>query len=573
MKAKEKYNMKKSIFLIKGILIVLIMAGFNQSCTNLDEELYDAVTPDNFFNTEEEYVSALGAAYTQFGDFASNDPFSLQCVSTDEMVVPTRGQDWDDGGEWRRLHLHSWTYEDGYTNGGWNFGFGGVNTANRLIYQFTTLVESGQVEQATADAFIAELKTVRGFFYWQLIDLYGNVPLVLDFATAEATPPTVDRAQVYAAIISDLEESVPKLSDAVDGTTYGRMNFYAGQTLLAKMYLNAEVYTGTAQWGKVVTACDEVIDGNQYGLESNYFANFNEDNSGSGEFIFAIPYDQVFFGGFNLATRTLHYGSQQTYNLTQQPWNGFCTLEEFYNSYDDADLRKGDVGTVDGPAIRRGNFIAGYQYKADGDMVTDDGFESPKPDRQPAPLLGDPDGLPLNFGNIGSTQPTINELGPQAYRQSGVRIGKWEFGMGSDPGAMSNDYAVFRYADVLLMKAEALFHLGQASEALVLVNLVRARAGLGDLVSLDGPLSFDVAAGDVLGGELFNEIGREMFSENHRRQDLIRWGFFTDVDKWVLPFYNAGDVLTTSGHTTLFPVHRDKLDANKNLVQNPGYTQ
>ena len=350
------------------------------------------------------------------------------------------------------------------------------------------------------------------------------------------------------------------------------MNYYAGQTLLAKLYLNAEVYTGTPMWDEAIAACDEVINSGLYSLESNYFANFNVDNSGSSEFIFAIPYDEVFFGGFNLAVRTLHYGSQQTYNLKQQPWNGFCTLEEFYNSYDDADLRKGDVGTVDGPAAKRGNFIAGYQYKSDGTLVEDAGFEAPNPNRQPAPLLGDPDGAPLNFGSIGSGQPQINELGPQALRQAGVRIGKWEIAMGSDPASMSNDYAVFRYADVLLMKAEALWRKGNSAEALVLVNQIRQRAGVPDLTTLDGPLSFDLSGGDVPGGELFNEIGREMFAENHRRQDLIRWGFFTDVDKWVLPFYNPGDVVVTDDYTTLFPIHRDKLDANPNLIQNPGYT-
>ncbi len=572
MKTNEITKMKKSLSFIKALLMVLIVIGLNQSCTNLDEKLYSEVTPDNFFKTEEEFISALGAAYTQFGSYASGDILSLQETSTDEMVVPTRGQDWDDGGMWRRLHLHSWTYEDGYANGGWNFGFSGVNTANRLIYQFQSLVESGQVEQAKADAFIAELETVRGFFYWQLIDLYGNVPLVLDFATAEATPSTAPRADVYAAIVSNLESAVPKLSKAVDGTTYGRMNYYAGQTLLAKLYLNAEVYTGAPQWSKVVTACDEVINSGKYSLESNYFANFNVENSASAEFIFAIPYDQVFYQGFNLAVRTLHYGSQQTYDLTAQPWNGFCTLEEFYNSYDDADLRKGDVGTVNGPASKRGNFIAGYQYKLGGGMVMDDGFEAPQPDRQPVPLLGDPDGAPLNFGSMGSGQPQINELGPQALRQAGVRIGKWEIGIGSMPNNMSNDYAVFRYADVLLMKAEALWRLGQSAEALVLVNQIRSRAGVPDLTTLDGPLSFDMAGGSVSGGELFNEIGREMFAENQRRQDLIRWGFFTDVDKWVLPYYNPGDVLTTDAYTTLFPIHRDKLDANPNLQQNPGYT-
>lgn len=563
--------MKNPLFQIRVIMAILIVAAFSQSCTKLDEELFGEVTPANFFKSQEEFVSALGAAYTQLSGYASGDIMSLQETSTDEMVVPTRGQDWDDGGMWRRLHLHSWTYEDGYANGGWNFGFGGVNTANRLMYQFQVLVNDKQVDQAVADAYIAELKAVRGFFYWQLIDLYGNVPLVTDFATAEAAPATKTRKEVYDYIIGDLETAVPKLSKAVDGTTYGRMNYYAGQTLLAKLYLNAGVYTGTPQWDKVITACDQVINSGLYSLESNYFVNFNVNNSGSKEFIFAIPYDEVFYQGFNLGCQTLHYGSQQTYNLKQQPWNGFCTLEEFYNSYNDADLRKGDAGTLAGPSGRRGNFLAGYQYTSGGVLVMDDGFEIPKPDRSPIPLLGDPDGKPLNFGNIGSTQHQINELGPQAYRQAGVRIGKWEFGIGADPGSMSNDVAVFRYADVLLMKAEALWRKGNTAAALTLVNQIRARAGLTGLTSLDGKLSYALEGAIVTGGELFNEMGREMFAEHNRRQDLIRWGFFTDVAKWALPFYNPGDVIKSGAYTKLFPIHKDKIAANPNLIQNTGY--
>ncbi len=511
MKTKNNNIMKKTIVQLGLILAVFIMTTF-QSCTNLDEELYSDVTPDNFFKTQEEFISALGAAYTQFGNYASNDPWTLHELSTDEMVTPTRGQDWDDGGTLRRMHYHSYTKEDGFMNGGWDFGFGGVNTSNRLIFQFEDLVKKGSVKREDADAFIAELQTVRGFFYWQLVDLYGNVPLVTDFAKAEAAPPTKSRKDVYDFIVADLEAAVPKLSEAVDGTTYGRMNKWAGYTLLAKLYLNAGVYSGTAQWDKVITACDAVINSGKYSLESNYFANFNTNNSGSKEFIFAIPYDEVFYGGFNLPARTLHYGSQATYNLTQQPWNGYCTMEEFYNSYDNADLRKGDVGTLTSPAVKRGNFIAGYQYKASGGFVTDDGFEVPIPGRSPVPLLGDPDGNKLNLGNIGSGQPQVNELGPQAYRQSGVRVGKWEFANGANPDRLDNDYAVFRYADVLLMKAEALFRKGQIATALGLVNQIRSRAGVPALTTLDGKLSYDMTGPSVSGGELFNEIGREMFA-------------------------------------------------------------
>ncbi|MCX6302340.1 MAG: RagB/SusD family nutrient uptake outer membrane protein [Bacteroidia bacterium] len=563
MKTIVRNMMKKSILLIKVTLTAIIVIAFSQSCTKLDETLYSEVTPDNFFKSEKEFVSALGAAYTQFGGYASGDMFSLQEVTTDEMAVPTRGSDWDDGGNWRKLHLHSWDYEVSATGGAWDFCFSGVNTANRLMYQFQSLVESGQVEQAAADAYISELETVRGFFYWQLIDMYGNVPLVTDFASGEAAPATKSRSEVYTFVVGDLETAVPKLSKAVDGTTYGRMNYYAGQMLLAKLYLNAAVYTGTAQWDKVITACDEIINSGKYSLESNYFTNFNVNNSGSKEFIFAIPYDQIFFQGFNIACQTLHYGSQYTYNLTQQPWNGFCTLEEFYKSYDATDLRRGDVGTITAPAGKRGNFLAGYQYTNGGVKVVDDGADA-----------GDPDGKPLNFGNIGSTAGQINELGPQCWRQSGVRIGKWEFAVGSDPGNMSNDLAVFRYADVMLMKAEALWRKSNSptdAAALALVNQIRKRAGLVDLTSLDGQLSFDMGSAAIAGGELFNEMGREMFAEHNRRQDLIRWGLWTSNSKWTLPFNNVGDVMKSDAYRSLFPINKSKLAANPNLVQNTGY--
>jgi hypothetical protein len=564
MKSKERKKMKKSLYLFRVILILLGVAAFSQACTKLDEELYSEVTPANFFKTDAEFVAALGSAYTQLGGYATGDINEVQEMTTDEVVVPTRGSDWDDGGTQRRLHLHSWGYDDGFMNGPWDFCFSGVSTANRLIYQFKTLSEGGQVDKTIASGYIGELTTLRSFFYWQLVDLYGNVPYDNDFANAQAAPPQVPRATVYSSVVADLEAAVPLLTEDVNGTTYGRMNKWAGKFLLAKLYLNAQVYSGTPQWDKAIAACDEIINSGKYNLESNYFANFNVNNSGSKEFIFAIPYDQIFFTGFNMSMSTLHYGSQYTYNLTSQPWNGYCTLEKFYNSYDNADLRKGDVGTLTGPATKRGNFIAGYQYKLGGGLVMDDGADG-----------ADPDGKPLNFGNFGSTAGQINELGPQAWRQSGVRIGKWEFQIGGTPD-LSNDYSVFRYADVLLMKAEALWRKsGSATNAaaLALVNQIRTRAGLTGLTSLDGKVSFDLAGAVVPGGELFNERGREMAFEHSRRQDLIRFGLWNQVNKWVLPHHNTTDVVLAKSdpYLSLYAIPKSKLAANPNLVQNPGY--
>ena len=139
---------------------------------------------------------------------------------------------------------------------------------------------------------------------------------------------------------------------------------------------------------------------------------------------------------------------------------------------------------------------------------------------------------------------------------------------------MSNDYAVFRYADVLLMKAEALWRISNSATdaaALALVNQVRARAGVPNLTTLDGKLSFDVTGPSVAGGELFNEMGRELAFEHFRRQAMIRWGVYTQVNKWALPHNNLGDIIVTDAKTLLFPVHKDKLAANPNLIQNPGY--
>jgi hypothetical protein len=562
MKKIQFKIMDRSFLLIKAIVFGIVLVIFNQSCTNLDEDLYSEVTPDQFFKNEAQFVAALGNAYVQLGGYASGDVNNLQETTTDEMVVPTRGQDWDDGGNWRRLHLHSWKFEDGATGGAWDFCFGGVNTANQLIYQFQSLVEEGRLDADLAAAYIAELRVLRGFFYWQLVDLYGNVPLVTDFATAEAAPPTKSRQEVYTWLVADLEEAVPLLSKNVDKSTYGRMNYYAGMTLLAKIYLNSEVYANTPKWQQVIDACNVIINSGKYDLETDYFANFNVDNSSTKEIIFTIPYDEVFYKGWNLPMQTLHYGSQFTYNLTAQPWNGFCSLEEFYNSYSDDDLRKGVPGTPTEASLTRGNFLAGYQYRTDGSFVIDDGKDAL-----------DPDGDTVNFGNIGTGKPQINELGPQAWRQSGVRIGKWQFKLGGTDN-MSNDFAIFRYADVLLMKAEALWRISNSPtdvDALAMVNEIRGRAGVDDLTTLDGPIGFAKEDGSVPGGELFNELGREMAFEHNRRQDLIRFGLWEQNAKWTLPFNNPGDVLKSDTYRRLFPINRDKLSANPNLVQNDGY--
>lgn len=505
----------KTTRFIKILSIGILLVASGQSCTKLNEDVYSQVTQNNFFRSNDEYVSAVGAAYTSlYGLMGNSNVFPLQEVTSDEMIVPIRnGNEWEDGNNWRRLKEQTYTPEDDRIRDGWNFCYGGVNNCNRLIYQLQSSNSVG------AGAYISELRSLRGLFYYWLLDLYGNVPLVTKFDVPNNfSPANNTRKEVYDFVETDLRANMDSLSKAVDVSTYGRVNYYTAQAILAKIYLNAEVYTGTPQWQKVIAACDTIINSGKYNLATDYFDNFKTNNSGSSEFIFAIPYDRIYARGFNMTLLTLHYGSQDTYNLTVQPWNGFCTVQEFYNSYADNDVRKK-------------SFIEGPQYKSNGERVTD-----------PAAEATDPDGPPLTY------TPDLPG-GFKTLRQAGARVGKWEFEKGAG-GDLSNDFAIFRYADILLMKAEALWRLypGDA-QALALVTQVRARANMTALTALSAD-------------SLLAERGRELFSEAYRRQDQIRFGT-----------YNKASVYkpATDTHVNIFPIPKAQLDANKSLKQNPGY--
>ncbi len=520
--------MKKYKISLKLVMIAMALIAFMPACTNLDEEVFSQVTADNFFKTEDELISALGAAYTSLYGYAGN-VYTVQEVSSDEMVVPTRGPDWGDGGHWVRLHQHLWTAEDPTINGAWNFLFRGVNSCNRLIFQFEEL------QNPLTDPFISELEGLRAIYYLWLLDLYGNVPIVTSFADAEPNPSTNSRAEVYNFVETELNAALPRVPQTVSGATYGRVNSMVIQMALAKLYLNAEVYTGTPQWQKAADACATIINSGNYSVEPNYFNNFDVDNSGSLEFIFAIPYDAIFARGLNIVMQTLSYLNQQTYNLQAQPWNGWCTLEEFYNSYEDTDLRKGKPNTEEGPSTVRGNFLVGPQWDVTGKIrLTDAGTLASGTD---------PDGPPFTL------RAFVNELFPNAWREAGARFAKFEFEIGGLPN-MNNDYPIYRYSDVLLMRAEALWRMNPGNaEALDLVNQIRARAGVAPFTELTAE-------------NLLAERGREMFMESVRRSDMIRFGVFTDA-WWAKP--------ASAECKELFPIPKAQTDANPNLTQNQCY--
>jgi starch-binding outer membrane protein, SusD/RagB family len=542
----------KKILNIRYILIGFGISFFALSCVDLEEEVFSEVTADNFFQTEEEFISALGQAYSSLGGLGNHSGlWSINELASDEITISTKGGDWFDGGVLLQLHQHEFLPDNPFFNNSWNFLYGGINTCNRLIFSFESL------DNPNSPAFIAELRALRALYYYWAMDAFGNIPLVTDFTQVES-PGTTPRTEIYKFLLSELNEIIPLLPVSRDGTTYGRMTKWAALMIRMKIYLNAEVYTGTPQWALAAADAEEIINSGPYSLMPSYRDNFVINNSGSTENIFVYPYDKVFAGGFNWVMMTLHIASQSTFNLTQQPWNGYQTVEEFYNSYVDPVKNPGvqgpvwkglalepSEGTIDG---RLSNFLVGPQFRSNGQPLEDPGVEP----FDATGRNGDPNGTPITF------MPYLNEIWPQGLRQAGARIGKYEFEMGGTNN-MSNDFVVFRLSDAILSLAEARFRLGNTAEALALVNQIRARAG-----NLD-------AFTTLTEENLLAERGREMYVEMTRRQDLIRFKKYGEA-WWPFQGMNRPKRVHAPGSfLELFPIPEPQRLANPKLTQNPGY--
>jgi SusD family/Starch-binding associating with outer membrane len=507
--------MKKLLNLAKLLVVIFLVTTLNNACTNLDEDYGSTISPDAYLQIKVDATKSLQEVYGKLSAFGGshNSAWSDNEVSSDELMIPQRGGDWFDGGQWLRMHRHEFTPgEESFKNAFAN-AYGAIAACNRLLIQIPAqdAVIGAQVEP--------ELRAIRAMYYYYLLDMWGNVPLITKYPGDIAQAATKSRADIFNFVKSEFEYAKPKLSKS---KTYGKLNYWSVQGYLAKLYLNAGVYTGTPQWQAAADACSDIISG-PYAMEkTDYYNNFKSNNEASTENIFVIPYDEVTLKGFNLAQMTLHYESQQTFNLNAKPWNGYCSLQEFYNSYDAADKRKA-------------NFLVGQQFASDGvTKLVDASAET-----------NDPDGQPLNF------TPAINQQFPGCLRQAGARVGKFKYALLANPD-LNNDFPLIRLGDVKLMRAEALYRLSAASpEALTLVNEIRTRAGVPAFAALTDD-------------NLLAERGREMFAEGVRRTDMIRFGkFFKPYDAWKPSNDDA-----TKG---IFPLPQTQIEANIQLVQNPGY--
>jgi starch-binding outer membrane protein, SusD/RagB family len=492
-----------------------------QGCTDLDENPTSAITPNNFYKNSDEVIGGVASVYaalrgTMWGYY------NLSQVSSDETIVPTRGSDWFDNGRWLDLYRHTWTPTSGSgledISGVWNDLFGGVARSNVLLSALET------TEVPNKAAVVAEMRTLRAFYYYLLMDFFGGVPIV---TTTEVRPrERATRAETFAFIEKELTESRTSLPTAWPAESYGRVTQGAVDAILANMYLNAQVFTGTvtaagltrgpAKWQEAIVAADRVLNSGRYSLASDWRANFSPNNESSPENIFVIRMTSSIPGiGMSLQMRGLHYNS-----FSLSPWNGFATIATTYNAFDTSDSRKGV-------------FLVGPQVNLQTGQ--------PINDRAGNPLIFTPE----------IADPT------QAKENEGARIYKYPIDPSAPDGdSHGNDYVYFRLAEMMMIKAEAQNELGQTAAAIQLVNQVRARA-----FTPARPLAANLSQAQVRQA-IFDERLFEFIGEAKRRQDMIRAGTYTNARL----FKQA-----SAPYRILMPIPQNQIETNPLLQQNAGY--
>ena len=508
---------KKHLLLITAVLVAGV--GF-YSCKKQLNPAKDSVTQTAAAGSTAYLKSIVLGTYTQLQGLTGNNAMLLTSEeTTDALIVPGRiGGDWADGGVWQQLWLHKYTAAHDNIKGAWENAYNTIGAIN-----ITIDLIAGLPQTASTTYSLAELKTLRSYFYFLLLNNYGNIPYITSSKTDASTVKNSPAADVYAKLVADLQAAAPVLSSKTpsqDPSQYGRLNKWGAYFLLAKLYLNQNVITGSTDnsgYVKCSAYCDSLMKAG-YSLMPNFLDNFSSNNTGSTENIFVIPYDHVNAQGLQIQMMTFHYNQATKYNWssTGGPWNGFTTTADYFSKFANSDSRKA-------------GWQHGVQYAADG--VT------------PLTTRGSDSSLVLNF------RPQITDL-YHATEYDGVRQQKWQL----TPGFQSQDadYALFRYSDVLLMKAECLMRTGDVAGALNYTAPVRQRAGVPN---------FSIGAFNA--DSLLAERGREFVWEGWRRQDLIRFGHFGDAKQ-----FKAAD---PDKHTQLFPIPTSAIQKNPNLVQNPNY--
>lgn len=506
------------------VFIVGISIVFTCSCKKLNETVGGNLTTGQVPNSAAELLRGVYASLAP--TFTSHlDIFALADITTDEAIIPTRGNDWDDNGMWRLLHQHKWDPGHSVIRGCFK-SLGGV------VFAATDLLQYNPNAQQEAEA-----RFLRAWAMYWLLDLFDQVPY------REQGENIVQPARVRKGldalnyIINEINAVQADLPEGPANTS--KANKFAARVLLMKCYLNKGVYADRANpsfimedMNKVISLADTIINLGGYVFSEKYFDNFSPENRTKGkENIFTQASNSD--GGYLLGlswSAPLHY--------KQGGFNGTTTLSDFYNKFESIDKRREavyDYRSAPSNPGRRVNvgFLKGPQYDLDVDT-----------------LLISSENVPVIF------TPEVKNIEPGPDLDNpGIRPIKYapdysNFYFFISPA--SNDFVYFRFPDVLLMKAEAILRGGAGTNALSIVNSIRTHPSRG--ASSLSSINLDV---------LFDERGRELWWENWRRQDMIRF------KKYLLPFQEKD--YQSDPKYLIFPIPYEQLAVNPNLVQNKGY--
>lgn len=519
--------MKTSI--IKFSWIPLLAISVLPSCTDLSEDVYSDIPMDNFFKNEKELVANAGRAYTKIQGYnAEQSLWTLLLQASDECAVPsTYAGEWYSNGRYQEIQNNVIPPSNRLLKRGWDWIFNGIAACNEIIYE----TEMSDIEFEGKDKILAEMHTLRALFYYQAMANWGNVPFTIDYTETDY-PEQKDRKFIFEFLEKELSPKlISKLDAKPDAANYGRATQAMAYCILAKMYLNAEHWFGTPMYDKAEAATKAVMDLNAYVIEDSYTTNFAINNDVSRENIFSIVYDHVAIPAgsraFYAYTLTLEPESCATFNISASPWSGFVCEPDFFESYVPGDLRR-DLTWLHGPQVN----INGLPIMVDGEQ--------------------------MSYTAVFDESRYYNQNGGRR-KFDGARLCKWPYqtdGMlTSGETCMDNDFAIFRYADVVLMRAEALVRQGKTGQAVALEDLkkIRQRAGLTPFT--EATLTLDA---------LYKERGHELAWEGWRHEDMIRFGTYLKK-YWAHPA-QEGDTFRE-----LFPIPTEILNANPKLAQNTGY--
>jgi hypothetical protein len=518
---------------------LLALAQLADSC-KINEEFQAGLTPNQI--SAGNASSLLDGAYNAMrSPFQGAGQIFAMCeVTTDERIMPTRAGDWDDNGKWRALHLHTWDanhpeIRDAFAN------LGGV------IFAATDVLrpEFGASTQQQAEA-----RFVRAFAIYWALDLFDQVPYRDPGESVINNSRVRKGIEAFDYVISEVTAVLNNLPDA---PVY-RANKDAARCLLMKCYLNKGVYANrqnptfaAADMNQVISLADQIINSGRYKFAANYFDNFAPANTAIGtENIFT----ELNIGGVSSGAQYDLWRFISHYNMTPTGYNGPCALPTFYDTFGADDIRRGVVYSyTNGPKniFKHQNvgFLIGQQYYLNGTTKKGD-LDSALVDRTGAPLAFTRDVKIIETGS----NLEVTGIRPMKYPPDFTN---------NASGAIDNDMVHFRLPDVLLMKAEAILRGGTGTTAgsygstpTDLVNSIRTDASRNA-----GPL----ASVDL--NTLYAERGRELYLEEWRRQDMVRFG------KFLGPIEQGPT--SSDPKYLIFPIPNQQLAVNPNLTQNPGY--